>query len=252
MNENNINKLFESARTQAPITTFDKASTSFTSNVGLTNTGLLAKWAKLSTQLKVIIMIGITALITTGAILVFSSTEHKATPKTDLKPATNKEVTESFERTVTDDGTEKTTYFNDDKKIVNVVVRQIEIENVASDTVEIITSSPIEETQFDKKPLEVEVKSSLQDSTKTVCFTIQKNTLDSELKEISQQAKAAGIQFSYSTWVWKGKIKRCTVTMRIDKGEGNFCETQSTLSGKFTKKIGWLEDGNGKAIELIN
>lgn len=89
-------------------------------------------------------------------------------------------------------------------------------------------------------------------STRERIFWIKRDMQDSEMEKIREAAIAAGIDFNYRLLVWKGEIRKCTFWMKFSNAKGGQCTYQSELKGKFNKQIRWIEDENGKAIEVFD
>ena len=68
---------------------------------------------------------------------------------------------------------------------------------------------------------------------------------------IREAATKAGIDFDYRLIVWKGEVRKCTFWMKFTNANGGQCTYQSELKGKFNKQIRWIEDENGKALQVF-
>jgi len=254
-NENRIDELFESARNEAPIRSFASSKSALLAGIGATTSiGILAKWAKLSFTFKTLIMVGIIGTVATVTTCVVLSIAPKETLKQlDLS------VSQEVKTEVVDQENEvvvHTTYFDSKKDWVEISIEPLSM--LTSDTNRIVT------TEEENDPKTIDTKKEITPTlpplnpedtttattTTTRSFLIERNTSDIEKEKIRKEAEAAGIDFKYKVLVWKGKIKRCSIHVYINNGKGGYCEYKTQLSGRFSKRIGWVEDENGKAISF--
>ncbi|MFT6921071.1 MAG: hypothetical protein ACJA1C_000065 [Crocinitomicaceae bacterium] len=244
--ENRIDQLFESTRTEAPIRSFESSKEAFIAGLETTTpTGILAKWAKISFTFKTLIMLGIigaTATLIT-CLLPNSSSHEKLKP---LDPTPYTETTEVVD--YVNEVVVKTIYFDTEKQWAEIRVEPTKVD--------ISDSNRKESNKNLDIPLPPPVFIKTEDSTQayrkttTKCFSIEKNSSDLEIERIRKLAEAAGLHFRYKVIVWRGKIKRCSLHICLDKDNEPSCEYDVNLSGKFWKKIQWVEDENGKAISF--
>lgn len=244
--ENRIDQLFESTRTEAPIRSFESSKEVFVARLeAATPTGILAKWAKISFTFKTLIMLGIigTAATLITCLMGSGSSHEKLKPFELLLHTETIEVVDHENEVVV-----KTTYFDTEKQWAEIRVEPTKIDASDSSSIEFIQEldTPLPPPIF---PKEDDSTKAFQQAT-TKCFSIQKNSPDLEIEKIRKLAEAAGLHFQYKVIVWRGKIKRCSLHMCLDKGNESSCEYDINLSGKFWKKIQWVEDENGKAISF--
>ena len=244
--ENRIDQLFESTRTEAPIRSFESSKDAFIAGLETARpTGILAKWAKISFTFKILIMleiIGATATLIT--CFVPNSSSHEKLKPLDPTPYTETtEVVDYVNEVVV-----KTIYFDTDKQWAEIRVEPTKVNISDSNRKEFNKNLDI--------PLPPPVFIKTQDSnqaehqTTTKCFSIEKNSSDLEIERIRKLAEAASLHFRYKVIVWRGKIKRCSLHICLNKYNEPSCEYDVNLSGKFWKKIQWVEDENGKAISF--
>lgn len=75
--------------------------------------------------------------------------------------------------------------------------------------------------------------------------------LDTELKVIEKAALAAGIDFEYIYVVWFGKVRKIEYTIKWKDADGKFYTRNESFKGTFISEIGWIENEEGKAVELL-
>jgi hypothetical protein len=251
-NENRIDELFESARHEAPIRSFASSKSALLAGTGTTTSiGVLAKWAKLSFTFKTLIMVGIIGTVATCVVM-------SSAPNETLKPS-ELIIPQEVKTEVVDEKNEvvvHTTYFDTEKDWVEISIEPLT--KSTSDTVRTAivkeenvpkTIDPKREIAPPSTPLNPEDTTTTATTTMRT-FLIERNSSDVEIEKIRKEAEAAGIEFKYKILVWKGKIKRCSIHVYFNNGKGGSCEYKMQLSGKFSKRIGWVEDENGKAISF--
>lgn len=108
---------------------------------------------------------------------------------------------------------------------------------------------PLQLQTLDTVPLHKSYKA--DGEQKERLFWITRNMEDRDLRAIQEAAGQAGIDFNFRILVWNARVKKCTFWMKYTDKDGAYCEYQSELKGNFRKRIGWLEDAEGRATALI-
>jgi len=250
MKEVKLDQMFATVRETQPEQSFRSTSRRYLKAKGVGIFGVaLIFWGMLSHPLKIVIMIStlLTAGAITTAILLHSTPESAVAPvkKHQTEQLENKEIV------VDEVGNTTITYFDDAKNVLrNETIpsrkQKAPTERMALLPIENLKGAP--GTPKTRIPLQKTPK----DSTENIkTFVIERDMLDTKLQEIQEKAIAAGIEFRYKMVVWKGKTKKISFTMGL-KTEGTNCEYESELTGNFRKTIGWVEDGDGKAVRLLD
>lgn len=271
MEENKrIADLFERARTEAPKTSFDEAKKHLLAASAVGSVGIIAKFMAASFKVKAIIMLGIVSTLTVSGLLIFNSGSDGA-----LRVFQGSELDSSLQgpqcTTCLDkqsasveissaNGIEKTVVFDDQNQVINVTIdssnktrKPIQIEKLASKQ---LVNVPMEESgsiqssnfkEFTSK------RANPADSLTFKKFTITHNTSAEELKNISAQAKDAGIEFAYDTRIRRGVIKKIEIAMVLNSGNDK-SKWGAKISGSssFSFEFGWREDASGKAVNLYD
>lgn len=260
MEENKrISELFDRARTQAPQASYADVKRAFLTASAAGGVGILAKWAGTTFKFKLIFMITTLSTLTIGGILIatqLTGNPNSKDMKPDVahpKPTTNIEVRH-------ENGVQETTIYDENDRIVKVLVDSSRAAADKSDNRGEVTAIPPNQPKAIKngtKPSEIIretpkkriVLANVQDSSMKVFEITDKTSLD-ELAAIQAHADAAGLSFNYTARVKKDKLKRISLTMKIEEGNSTWnSDISGTNSFRFT--FGWWEDETGKVRRFL-
>ncbi|GEM_PF-4038253 len=255
-----LDELFDSARSQAPLRSFDDMQKTFMAATAGAVTGITL--VKFLTSLKGIIMVStVGVIITVAAVSIWPSEE-----------VNDKEVNQSQE--VVNETTEGDAHpeMNDKTVVIELVSdgennrtfrTYSEGEWKEGDSAEIveelrevegIPEFAIPQNDENEKQQEPMVSDEPEAEPELVMFLLTSQSEDQDFENVKVAAEKVGIKFWYDLKRKRGEIKRCTIHMSIifDEEEGKRCSHTSKITGNFSKSFGWKLDESGKPIELIS
>ena len=255
--ENRLDQLFESARTEEPVRSFASSKSAFLAGIGTSDsTGLLAKWANLSFTFKTLIMVGFIGTVATVATICVMNTggsnESLNSNEIVIPKQEQTEVLDTQNEVIV-----QTTFLDENKDWVEISIsptKEDERDTAWMDILEDLKRPEPIGVDIDRSesiPPRIEDDTTATEEKTTLhSFIIEKNSSDEDLETIRKLACAAGMKFNYNAIMWRGKIKRLGLHVRIDKPNGGYCKHNSTATGKFKFRIQWVENEDGVATDF--
>jgi len=246
MTEEKLTNLFTAIKEDAPKVSFQAVSRTFLRSLGIGTIGIvLSSFVRKWKPIQIIVMTTSTILIVAAGFLAAptSSTSEpqsgQHSPSRESQGTSNTRSSEEIEIAyISQEDTfvqriQRTGTFGTIRQMEPLPTQQLLSEFNAS----ILPMSPV----FKRDTL----------NTHERIFWIHRKMQDADMEIIREAATEAGIDFNYRLIVWKGEVRKCTFWMKFDNPNGGHCTYQSELKGKFNKQIRWIEDANGKAIQVF-
>lgn len=263
-----LEDLFEKARTESPVASFEEVSVRFSGTLSYAAPGtifkLLAKY-KLFT-------IGIVSVATLTLVNVMLSSDHYE--KQEPKPAVQEAFTNPI---IQQPPSEVISPLSDQEEEVDLPLAPLKTQKISDlltpaniaeretisllppvgrpeEVLSIRKSSPsfVEIASFVRSLVDESSSKTTQAPEKVVKFTISESTSTRQLASISAQAQKAGIEYTYVVDLKKKLIQEFNVDMAI-RNTDIVASVQVCVPRKdsFTVSFGWFADANGKAIRLL-
>lgn len=269
-----LDRLFASAREQAPEYTFDETKKQFLSSVVLAAGGVLATKGIISLFTKKwIIMMTIATMATSAAVVAttysFSENEepiHEAAPiltewneKQEEEPLIVEEepIQEPIEETKLVFQTDGITETDEVEEVVRLKSSEIAKVPLFEDRLWYFTGphcndqAVVIDLQYPPDSLK-ENKEGLQVRR----YIVTQETTKEELEQIKAEAEKVGIKFSYTADFEDGKLSELSVSMHLkykdggDKGDMSYTMTADKIKKKDEIEIGWMENDKNQARRL--
>lgn len=262
MNEQQLDQLFEQARTEEPQVSYEDTKRMFITASIVTLGGVLATKGllKLLTIKKGIIMFSAISMLTTASIVAVtlalpstkttnknSSNEQSNTQLSQIDQPVNKIAVDEKVRLKHINNLEESTKVKQEDLILidNRKIDKINLYPQYNGTLAAI--KPAKQNQIQIALNEIEPYSKR--------FVITNQTTHEELEQIKKNAEQAGAKFDYTAKYRNNKLSKFYFKLEIGE-KGNTSEKIQVIEGnikadeEFEYVIGWSEDENGKVINI--
>lgn len=248
-----LDQLFKSARTEAPKYLFSEASAALAGGLALGVTTAAHAQLVSSTLFKskfIIMSVSATSIITTSALIYSSlsaSPKVETSAKNEAKEAISTEQSLEVLKATKPIETPFAAQFSAESAVETV---PNSVEPKGEELASFMVLKP--ETNRGAKPEKTAKIVAQKPEARTIHFTITERTSTAEFEEIKLKAKESGLQMAYSLKMRKNAIKTMDLTLRNEAGElyQRLAVGRTLLQRPFTFDLSWEVDENGKFLSM--
>jgi len=246
INDSNLDKLFHSARNQAPAYLFSETQAVFASaaSVGAGSAAGLKILGSSLFKTKFFIMTVTVITILTSAVLVLNSANTQA----------KESILAKSEQTLLS------------KQQSSIKLKVVSLNSAIDNSLELNSLVPHSTiiNALNPKPFPtyslntiintlpaVHSKKETNGDTISVSYIITQNTTNSELNDIKSQAKTAGIDFVFVAKIKNNRIKKLDYSLRAVNGARGFKKAKINISSpNFQHEMRWRTNGAGEFVDF--
>lgn len=246
--EDQMEQLFQSARTQAPKYAYSDASKMLTTGLALGATTVgHAKLLSSSLFKSKLIIMSVSAVIVTSAVLVYSVTSNSEKESLNELSPTNKVEVAIPSPISNEEQRSETIAFNSilpSEAIPNLLDNSES--NVEINPPNSVKSTPSVDVYTQPRTLFVK-------TNRQIRFTITERTTLEELNFIKEKAKEAGLTLSHSVKIRNNAIRTLNLTIRDENGSliNRYTAGKSLRQSPFSFDLGWSVDESGKFLGFV-